>query len=472
MSSSPARSLVATLTIVLAGATAAFGGDSLELDEFLAQVRSAHPGLAAARLRAGAVARAVGPARAWDDPFVAIGPDGIAESGGGAELVRYQVSQSIPFPGKRAARGDAAEATAGSAEAEVGAAERRLAVAATQLFYRAVHTARALDLNRDLSALVGDAAASGEARYRTGGAAHHEWLLATAELGVLATERARLDGEASGLRAEMNELRDQPPDAPLGTLVLGPVTDDDPEPSPAEASPELLALDAAVRGAEAERRGALLAPLPDVVVQGMLEDPRDPMEDRMWGFMVGVTVPLFWPWKQGELLAAAERARDAALAERRALANRLGAEVVRARAELATARRTLELYDRDVLPATEMALASARTGYAVGGVSLSDLIAVARSNRAQALERLGARIDVELARTRLRELLSDPPVLRLAPASPTLFATGTGMGGGMASGAAMTRSPPTAVRLGRGVGTGAARGGGVADTGGASMGGM
>lgn len=463
--------IAVAMTIAVGAVTGARAEEGLGIDEYLSQVRSAHPGLDAARHRAGAAAREVGPARTWDDPFVAIGPDGIAESGGGAGLVRYQLSQTIPFPGKRGARGEAAAARARSADADVETAERQLVVAATQLFYRAFHTHRALELNLELSALVEDAAASGKARYRTGGATHHEWLLATAELGVLATERVRLESETNALRAEMNELRDRPSDAPLGALVLSPAPGNDPVPPPPEGSPEILAVDSAVRGAEAARREALLAPLPDIVVQGMLEDPRHSMEERMWGFMVGVTVPLFWPWKQRELVAAAEHMRDAGIAERRALENRLSAELVRARAELATARRTVELYERDVLPATEMALASARSGYAVGNVSLSELVGVARANRTQVLEHLAARLDVELAQTRVRELLSAPPVLRLTPSAPTLFGSGAGMAGGPAMTSGM-RSPPTAIRVGRGIGVGAPRGGGAASGGGSSMGGM
>ena len=460
---------------LLAVPSAPFALDGLDLATLLAEVRESNPALRAARERAGALSHRVSPARAWDDPFVAVGPDGITEAGGGAELLRYQVSQSIPFPGKRGARGAAASERARSADADAETIARQLIVVATQIFYRALHTERALELNRELTGLVDEAAASGKARYRTGGASHHEWLLAKAELGVLASERVRLESEATGLRAELNELRGRLADEPLGALSadLGEAAEKDRLPSPAD-SPELRSLDSVVRAAEAERRAAALAPLPDLVLQGMLEDPRDAMEERMWGVMFGVSVPLFWPWKQRELLAASERDRDAALAEKQGLENRLAAEIVRARTELETTRRTVELYERDVLPATEMALASARSGYAVGRVSLSDLIAVARANRTQTLEHLAARIDVELARTRIRELLSAPPVLRLAPSAPTLF--GAGMGAGMAGGGMKAgMAPPTAIRVGRGLGLGAGRGAGSGAAGEAadsSMGGM
>jgi outer membrane protein TolC len=465
------RSSKLALAVLLSAAGPSLAEESLDLDGYLEQVRTANPALVAARERAAGSAHRVLPARAWDDPFLAIGPDGIAEGGGGPELLRYQVSQSIPFPGKRSARGVAAEERSQSAAADVETVERQVIVAATQTFYRALYTERALELNRELTLLVDEAAASGKARYRTGEGAHHEWLLAKAELGVFATERVRLESDVVGLRAELNELRDRPADASFGALVAElAVGGDDGVFASIPESPEIRSLASVARATEAERRGAALAPLPDLVVQGMLEDPRDPMEDRMWGVMFGISIPLFWPWKQRELLFAAERERDAALAEKKTIENRLGAELARARAELTAARRTVALYEADVLPATEMALAAARSGYVVGRVSLSDLVGVARARRTQALEHLAARIDFALAHTRIEELLSAPPVLRLAPAAPTLFGTGMaagGMRGGMA--------PQTAIRVGRGMGLGAARGTGGAAAAGTterSMGGM
>jgi outer membrane protein TolC len=447
-----------TACVLLAIARAATAEEALDLRAYLAEVRDRNPVIQSARARASALEQRVWPARLWDDPFVAIGPDEFTTETDRAEMVRYQVTQTIPFPGKRGARGDAVAQRADSARADAATLERQLVVAATQAFYRLLLAQRALELNRELSDLVADAEASGRARYQAGEAAHHQWLLAKAELGVLATERIRIEGDATGLQAEINELRSLPVDAPVGRLTADLPTALHPEQEPsAGSSPEADSLDALVRAAEADRRAALLAPLPDVVVQGMAEDPRHGMEDTRYGVMFGISVPLFWPAKQRALLAAAERERDAALAEKVALENRLAAELARARTEFTTARRAVELYAREIVPATEMALASARSGFAVGRVALSDLVAVARAQREQALEQLAARIDVALARLRIEELLSAPSVLRLAPETPTLF--GTGMGGSMpAAGMRAPMAGPTAIRMGSGMGLGAGRG--------------
>jgi outer membrane protein, heavy metal efflux system len=415
-------------------------------------------------LRAEARAGRVDPAGTLDDPFFAAGPDEIPfEGGSGARVIRYQLSQSIPFPGKLGARADAAGARARAAEADAATVERELVVVATQTFYRALYNQRALELNRELAKLVGEATESGRARYRVGAPNHHEWLLARAELAVLESEHVRLEEQQAALHAVLNELRDAPPDTrierlpadlpPADVSSTSPPSDD----GAMSESPELESLDAVVRAADAEQRAAELAYLPDFVVQGMAEQPRHAGdEETMWGVMVGISVPIFWWRKQDDLLASVNHERQAALAERRTIENRLAAERVEATAQLESARRTAELYEQSVLPLTRLALDSARSGYAVGRVPLGELISTARAHRTQDLEYLAARIDIELARTRERELLSSPPVLQLAPATPTLFGGGmgavpVGMGGGMGGG-------PSAISIGRGIGLGQGRG--------------
>jgi outer membrane protein TolC len=434
----------------------------LDLRTYLADVEAASPAIIAARRRAEATARRVTPAGSPSDPFLAIGPDDIPTSGGSPGLIRYQLSQAIPFPGKlgAAARGAADRADAAAADAET--ITREVRVSAVQAFYRAFHNQRSIELVGDLRRLVDEAVSSGKARYETGSPNHHEWLLARADLGVLDTERERLDTARIALRAELNELRNRAADTQLGELRAdelfqpGPAAPDLIAETP--ASPEIRSLDALLQAIEADRRAARLAYLPDFVVQGMAEQPRGTgMEESesMWGAMVGINLPVFWRWKQDELVAAAEREREAAIAERQALENRLRAEQMTARRELETAKQVVELYEKNVIPLTDLAFDSARMGYALGRVSLSDLIAAARARRTQQLELLAARIDVALARTRLENPLSSPPVLRLAPSTPTLF--GTGMGGTMAP-AMPAGTAPSAVRFGSGMGLGAGRG--------------
>ena len=75
-------------------------------------------------------------------------------------------------------------------------------------------------------------------------------------------------------------------------------------------------------------------------------------------------------------------------------------------------------------------------------MELARYLSVLKIHKTQQLEIVAARIDVELAKTRLRELLSSPPLMQLAPSRPTVF-------GGEEMGGAMQASD--AVSMGRGI---------------------
>ena len=100
------------------------------------------------------------------------------------------------------------------------------------------------------------------------------------------------------------------------------------------------------------------------------------------------------------------------------------------------------LYKSTVIPTTNLAVQNAKSGYATRRLPLTQYLETLKVQRTQELEYLGAQIDVELARTRLKELLSSPPILRFAPSKPSLF------GGGQMGGASMGSDT---VNMGRGM---------------------
>ena len=103
---------------------AAASAEVLTLSDFLSQVRQANPTLAAAHARAQALEHRVGPVSTLDDPFIAAGVDEIPFGGGGNSVIRYQLSQAVPFPGKLGARGSAVRRRADAALADVETARR------------------------------------------------------------------------------------------------------------------------------------------------------------------------------------------------------------------------------------------------------------------------------------------------------------------------------------------------------------
>lgn len=431
----------------------------LRLSDVLHDVDAQAPQILAATERTGAAEHRANAAGAWDDPFLAAGPDewGPPDVPPG---LRVQLSQVIPFPGKRDARSDAASALAEAARDDVDTLRRSLRVVATQLFFRGIYLHEALATNAHQQKLVSEAKASAEARYETGGAVHHEVLLAGAELAVLERDALALRRDLNVVLARIQELRGRSETSPPGEAPQ--FLDDLPaEAAPASfdeavrEQPELQAQGALVASAAAGERGANLAALPDVTLQLMTMQSFMDEEPSNYGAMVGVSLPIFFPWKQQENAAAALREKRAREAEASALLFRLRAEWTEAEAQARSAEETVRLYEERVLPSTRVALESAETAYATQQAQLLELLTILRAGHQAELEAKAALLDVKLARLRQRELLSSPAVVRFAPASPTLFGGGMGAGmrggqmGGPPMGGMPTMSKP--VRMGEGM---------------------
>jgi cobalt-zinc-cadmium efflux system outer membrane protein len=417
----------------------------LTLEDFVAQVVAANPALAAAEQRSEALKSLIKPAATLDDPFVAFGVDETPFGEQNLQTYRYQASQSFPFPGKLRAREAIATQRANAGGYDSETVRRELIVVATQQFYRAWYNEQALLLNHELQELVRSTMQSAKARYEAGGAEHHDWLLAKIELATLSVEMKKLQREQFSLRSVINELRGRQPNEIVDSIAIT-FSDDvsaDSDKS-VEKQPELAALDAQVAQAENEYDLAKKSYYPDFVVQAMAFQPRSPMdnEESNWGLMVGINVPIYSSRKQANLVAAARHQQHAVDLERQSLRNRLNTEIVNASQALSSARDVLKLYENGVLPDTEMAVANAASAYQARRVELARYLSVLKIQKTQQLEFIAARIDVELAKTRMNELLSSPPLMQLAPSRPTVFG-GTEMGGAM--------QDSDAVSMGRGI---------------------
>lgn len=408
--------------------------DSLSLKDYLEEVKKDNSTIQASKLRALALKHKIKPSATFDDPFVAAGLDEIPFDGGKAKIRRYQISQSIPFPGKLGARLEIAETKARSSELESLTVTRQVQVLATQIFLRASYNKQEIILNQKIQKIIEETTASAKARYRTGDANHHEWLLAKLETSVLNVELLRLKRTQKTLTALLNELRNKAPDSLIDVehrdlLNLESETKIE---ANLDLQPELQGWLSQKKASEAELKLVKLSYAPDFVIQGMamqstIKDA-EMAEPANWGVMVGVTIPLFFWRKQSELVNAAEADRLATNADYQSLQNRLNTEIADAKQQLQTSLDVVKLYQNDVIPITEIAVKNARTSYASKTLPMRQLLDALRSQRTQELELLAAQMDVIVSKTRITELLSNPPATRFAPTRPTLFDGGAGMG--------------------------------------------
>lgn len=412
--------------------------DQLSLKEYLGQLHDSNLTIHASKLRALAQKYKIKPSATLDDPFIAAGLDGIPFEGGKGKVWRYQISQTIPFPGKLGSKSEIAERKAEASEFDAQTIMRQIHVVGTQTFLRASYNNHAIILNERIQKIIKETTASEKARYKTGGTNHHEWLLAKLELSVLDVELLRLKRTQKTLSALLNELRNMPPEAPIEVDhddLLNAEDDANTTVPNLDIQPELKAWKAEKKAAETELKLVKLSYAPDFVIQGMAMEPTmrnsEMSQTSNWGVMVGITIPIFFWRKQSELVAAAEKNNLATIADYQSLQNRLNTEVSDAKQQLKTAIDVVKLYKNNVIPITEIAVKSARSSYAAKTLPMTQLLDALRSQRTQEQELLAAQMDVIVSKTRIQELLSSPPVMRFAPARPTLF--GGDMGASMGS---------------------------------------
>ena len=426
--------------------------ESLTLKRYLEQVLKANPSVEAAKLRALAEKHRIMPSGTLEDPFVAYGIDDIPFEGGKGRVRRYQISQSLPFPGKLKARERAVEKKAQAAESDAETLKRRIKVIAIQSFLKASYNLQAIKLNNKIQKIIQETAASAKARYKTGGATHHDWLLGKLELAMLEVENLRLNRLQQTLHALLNELRNVSPETVIKLdFNESELTEEEPPEVKIEEQPELLASRLLQKGLDAELKFAQLSYAPDFVIQAMAMEPTmsegEMAGESNWGVMVGFTIPLFFWRKQNELVAAASSEQRALRAEVQSLNNRLKTEIAEAQEQFKTAMDVISLYQKNVIPLTELAVKNARSAYGAKTLPLGQLLDALRSQKTQELELVAAKMDAFVAQTRLKELLSNPPVTRFAPARPTLFGGG-GMGTTMSD---QSMEGSTTINLGNGI---------------------
>jgi len=391
---------VASLLAVALAPVKARAADPV-LDAFVAEVVARNPGLKARVLEHESVRRDASAEGLWPDPQVSVMLDNVPERmGGEMPMVRYQVSQMVPWPGKlrlmeeallRRADGRAALAQSKRLDL-IREAKRAYLMLAQNAGMRAVNQS-----SRNLLTTIANAAL---ARYGAGTGGHHEVVRAEVEQNALEVEAVDLEGERIATIAMMNSLRNARMDAAFRDP---PLPSDEDAPSPgrfaellklAEARrPELQAMRAMQREeltmASLARRERLPDFMTSVWYNQMLGEP-----DAM-GVMVGTTLPLFNLTRQGRRAEAAELRAESAGSEFEAMRAMIRFEIADALRRLETAKRSLELIVRVAEPKAQESFSSSLSGFSTGMI---DVVGVLEAWRAlQNIER--ARVEAVVARS-------------------------------------------------------------------------
>ena len=351
---------------------AATTGPALTLDEIEREAIANNPEIRAAEARVAVVKASTPAAGALDDPMFMYRNWGTPiqkpwDWNQAQHMLMYQ--QTLPGPGKRAARTEVANRQVAESETQIEVVRREIGVRIRKAYFdllRSTDDHRIHDQQMELSK---QALQSATVKYTVGRVPQQDVLKAQIAMTRLADHLVMLDEEEESARAELNTLMGRDPGAQLevigqyGTARALPQLEDL-ERVALESHPELKAIAATGNVADAQLALARKAYTPDFTVAGgyMLMPEGSMFRNN---YMAEVTVSL--PWlnrrKHDSEIKEAQAAAEVVRSEHNAQVNAAFLEIQQALIRARSAERSLKLYRDTLRPQAEAALKSAAAAY-------------------------------------------------------------------------------------------------------------
>lgn len=329
------------------------------------------------------------PAGALDDPMLSstLAPETLTDPGVD-DGFNIQLSQRLPWPGKRGLRREAASHEAAAARQGIRTTRLDLIAEAKSAFadWYLVHAA--LRINAANQALWREFRTIAESLYATGRGMRQDILQAEVEHELLEQRKIVLERQRSEVRARLNRLLNRKPD----TLI--PPPDDPPSPKPLpdlhelylaalERRSERRSLQASIEAGQAKVELAGREFYPDFQVMTGYNSLWDATEKR-WTVGVAINIPLDRSKRR-----AAESSARAQLMETRWRLEDLEAAILaaveQAYARVEEGRQVLALYQKRLLPLAEESLETAKLDYQAG---TGDFLTLLNTERKLFLTRL------------------------------------------------------------------------------------
>jgi outer membrane protein TolC len=358
----------------------------LSVDELVSQVEARNPSLQAVTAAWRAAADRYPQQVSLDDPMfqfmMAPGGMGKDDSDGWA----VQVSQKLPWPGKRELRGAEANADAEAMHGDVGDQRLRLDETSRMAFYDYYLAQRLIEVNESAHKLLAEFRDIAVHKYEVAQGPQQDVLQTDVELASQKTRRLELQRDERIARARINTLLHQPPNNPLPPpprhLELR-----DTLPSvealqtvAVQARPDLFAQLSRVRSAEAKLELANKEYYPDVEVMARYDAFWQP--DLRPEVGMNLNMPIRYSRRSAAVNEACERLQQQRW-EYQSLLDQVHFDVQSAWDRVTQSRDVLRLYQDQALPASERNVESARTNYTTGKLDFLRLIYAERQLNTQ-----------------------------------------------------------------------------------------
>lgn len=353
------------------------------LADLVREALERNPEIQAARRNVDARRARIPQAKAWPDPTVTLGyggnllPPYTLMRGDPSSQRLFMAEQMIPYPGKTRLRGQIAAREADAEATWIEEISRRVAAEVKQAYFDLYYTDRALDTVRKDRGILSRLAKVAEIRYSVGKAAQQDVLRAQVELSRLTERETLLEQTRRTLEAQLNSLRDLPPDTAVGSVEEIRKSDlaqnlQDLQSAAAVNYPMIERQRALIQGSRLSVDLAKKDARPDFSI-GYSYMQRAGMPD-MYGLTFSTSLPIFRRSKQDqgireavENLASAQRMEQSELA---VLRYRVQQEYLAAEA----AGRLLQLYSQGIVPQSRLTLESSLAGYETGSIDFQAVL--------------------------------------------------------------------------------------------------
>lgn len=290
----------------------------------------------------------------------------------------FSVSQTFPFPGKLALKGEAAARDSESVDAAYTDTRLKIISRVKELYFDLYDTYKTIDLINERLVLFRQVEDAALARYSTGKGSQQEVLMAQTEKYMLLEKVEMLRQKIESFDAMLNSVMGRPAGAPLKRPSGMPLSDfiytlDELIKISAGGSPVLQAKDRIVSAAETRVAIARKDCYPDFTITGSYF-PRGNNLDNMWSLTTSVNIPIFYRSKQKQAVNEAEASLSEARSEKEAARLMIASAIGDNYAMLKASDRLMSLYKDGLIPKSSQDVELALSGYKTGTVDALTVI--------------------------------------------------------------------------------------------------
>lgn len=388
--------------------------DALRVEELVALVEQRNPSLAALYAAWRAAAARYPQEIALDDSMLDVmaAPESFSATSPVPESWSVQVSQQLPWYGKRAYRGGVASAGARAARWEAADGHLQIGLAARLAYADYAEAHAALALNESELRLAQEVHDAALVKYETNQAPQQDVLQAAVELAETRRRQLELGRQRSLAAARINALLHRHPAARVPEPEALPTSASrPPELDPLLAwavarHPDLAAQAAKVDAARAAYCLAVREYYPDLDLYGRYDRYWFDREQQ-WSTGVALNLPVRLDRRRAAVSEAAANVR-AAEAEYEARVASVRYDVAAARERLRELSDVLTLVEAELLPAAERNAQSARAAYETGRGSFLPLVEAQRQWLSYRRELVATAAEYARQRAELQRAVGSP----------------------------------------------------------------